>query len=109
MLTLQDGPVVVAGHSYGGQIITALGADVPNAAALVYIAAFGLDERESISALLSQGPPPPAIAHPVTDSLGFIWLPEDDFVTHFAAGVDPVRARVLHAVQQPLSGAMFNT
>jgi pimeloyl-ACP methyl ester carboxylesterase len=30
-------------------------------------------------------------------------LPEDDFVNHFAADVDPVKARVMHAVQQPLA------
>jgi pimeloyl-ACP methyl ester carboxylesterase len=108
VLTLQDGPTVVAGHSYGGQIVTALGTDAPNAAALVYIAAFGLDEGESLGALLGQGPPPAALAHLFTDSLGFVWLPEDDFVTHFAADVDPVRARVLHAVQQPLHGSTFN-
>ena len=108
VLTLQDGPTVVAGHSYGGQVVTALGTDAPNAVALVHIAAFGLDEGESLGALLSGGPPPPALAHPFTDKLGLIWLPEDDFVTHFAAGVDPVRARVLHAAQQPLSGSTFN-
>src|SRR5215470_18751078 len=85
VLELQDGPAVVAGHSYGGQIVTALGADAPNAAALVYIAAFGLDEGESLAALLGQGPTPPALAHPVTDNLGFVWLPEDDFVIHFAS------------------------
>jgi pimeloyl-ACP methyl ester carboxylesterase len=44
VLDFQDGPTVVAGHSYGGQIITALGADAPHAVALVYIAAFGLDQ-----------------------------------------------------------------
>ncbi len=63
MLDLQDGPTVVAGHSYGGQIMTALGADAPNVAGLVYIAAFGLDEGESLGALLSQGPVTPALAH----------------------------------------------
>jgi pimeloyl-ACP methyl ester carboxylesterase len=105
VLTLQDGPTVVAAHSYGGQILTALGADTPNAAALVYIAGFGLDEGESLGALLAQGPPPPAFAHPFTDNLGFIWLPEEDFLAHFAADIDPVRARVLYAVQQPLSGS----
>src|SRR6201990_1968410 len=46
VLALQDGPTVVAGHSYGGQIMTALGSDAPNVVALVYIAAFGLDEGE---------------------------------------------------------------
>ena len=58
---------------------------------LVYIAAFGLDEGESIGALLAQGPPTPALAHLEVDEQGFAWLPEDDFVNHFAADVDPAR------------------
>ena len=58
VLARQDGPTVVAGHSYGGHIMTALGTDAPNVVALVYIAAFGLDEGESIGALLGQGPRP---------------------------------------------------
>jgi pimeloyl-ACP methyl ester carboxylesterase len=102
VLGRQDGPTIVAGHSYGGQIITALGTDAPNVVGLVYIAAFGLDEGESIGALLEQGPPTPALAHLEIDSEGFAWLPEDDFVNHFAADVDPAQAKVMHAVQQPL-------
>jgi pimeloyl-ACP methyl ester carboxylesterase len=102
VLSRQQGPTVVAGHSYGGQIITALGTDAPNVVGLVYIAAFGLDEGESIGALLEQGPPGPALAHLDVDPQGFAWLPEDDFVNHFAADVDPVKARVMFAVQQPL-------
>ena len=100
VLARQDGPTVVAGHSYGGQIMTALGTDAPNVVGLVYIAAFGLDEGESIGALLAQGPPTPALAHLDIDKQGFAWLPEDDFVNHFAADVDPVKARVMFAVQQ---------
>jgi pimeloyl-ACP methyl ester carboxylesterase len=107
VLDVQDGPTVVAGHSYGGQIITALGADAPNVAGLVYIAAFGLDEGESLGALLSQGPVTPALAHLFTDKQGFGWLPEDDFVNHFARDVDPVKARVMSAVQQALAGSAF--
>src|SRR5439155_26203428 len=42
------GPTIVAGHSYGGQVMTALGTDAPNVVALVYIAAFGLDQGESL-------------------------------------------------------------
>ena len=104
VLNRQDGPTVVVGHSYGGQIITALGTDAPNAVALVYIAAFGLDEGESIGGLLAAGgPPTPALAHLDVDGLGFAWLPEEDFVQHFAADVDPAKARVMHAVQQPLA------
>jgi pimeloyl-ACP methyl ester carboxylesterase len=107
VLDLQDGPTIVAGHSYGGQIVTALGTDAPNAAGLVYIADFGIDEGESLGALLSQGPTPPALAHLFTDSHGFGWLPERDYLNHFAADVDPVRARVMHATQQALAGSTF--
>jgi pimeloyl-ACP methyl ester carboxylesterase len=102
VLTRQHGPTVVAGHSYGGQIITALGTDTPNVVGLVYIAGFGLDEGESIGALLGQGPPTPALAHLDIDQHSFAWIPEDDFVNHFAADVDPVKTRVMFAVQQPL-------
>jgi pimeloyl-ACP methyl ester carboxylesterase len=105
VLARQNGPTVVAGHSYGGQIMTALGTDAPNVVGLVYIAGFGLDEGESIGALLGQGPPSPALAHLDIDQQGFAWLPEDDFVNHFAADVDPAKARVMYAVQQPLAGS----
>src|SRR6266852_5336541 len=107
VLDMQDGLTIVAGHSYGGQIMTALGADAPNVAGLVYVAAFGIDEGESIGGLLSQGPVTPALAHLFTDKQGFGWLSEDDFVNHFAADVDPVRAKVMYAVQQPLATSAF--
>ena len=109
VLNLQNGPTVVAGHSYGGQIMTALGADTANVAGLVYVAAFALDEGESLGALLSQGPVAPALEHLTTDAQGFAWLSEDDFVNHFAGDVDRAKARVMHAVQQPIAGSAFNT
>jgi pimeloyl-ACP methyl ester carboxylesterase len=108
VLALQTGPTVLVGHSYGGQILTALGADAPNVVGLVYIAAFGLDEGESLGALLAQGPPTPALAHQFVDERGFVWLSEDDFVNHFAGDVDPVKAKVLYAVQQPLAATAFD-
>jgi pimeloyl-ACP methyl ester carboxylesterase len=107
VLEFQDGPTIVVGHSYGGQIATALGSDAPNVVALVYVAAFGLDEGESLGALLSHGPVTPALAHLFTDSRGFGWLSEDDFVNHFAGDVEPTRARVLYAVQQALASSAF--
>jgi pimeloyl-ACP methyl ester carboxylesterase len=107
VLEFQDGPTVVVGHSYGGQIMTALGSDATNVAGLVYVAAFGLDEGESLGALLSQGPVTPALAHLFTDARGFGWLSEDDFVSHFAADVDPIQAKVLYAVQQALASSAF--
>lgn len=108
VLTLENEPTLLAGHSFGGQVMTALGADAPNVVGLVYLAAFGLDEGESIGALLSQGPPTPAIAHIKIDDQGLVWLPEDDVVQHFAADVDPVEARVMYAVQQPLAASTLD-
>src|ERR1700742_182531 len=108
VLTLQGGPTVIVGHSYGGQIMTAPGHDAPTVLGLVSIAAFGLDEGESLGGLLSQGPPTPALAHQFVDPEGVVWLTKDDFVNHFAGDVDPVAAKVLYAVQQPLAASAFN-
>jgi len=107
VLELQEGPTIVAAHSYGGQIITA-GADAPNVVGLVYVAGFALDEGESVGALLADAPPSPALANMITDEHGFAWLAEDDFLKHFAADVEPTRARVMYAVQQPLTLSVFN-
>ena len=95
VLQAQDGPTIVAGHSYGGQIMTALGTDTPNVAGLVYIAAFGIDQGESLGALLSQGPVTPALVHLITDAQ--------------AADVDPIKATVMYAVQQALAASAFGT
>lgn len=108
VLTRQTGPTILAAHSYGGQIVTALGTNAPNVVGLVYVAAFGLDQGESLGALLSSGSPTPALAHIDTDKQGFAWLPEDDFVNHFAGDVDPVKAKVMYAVQQPLNTAALS-
>jgi pimeloyl-ACP methyl ester carboxylesterase len=101
VLVRLGGPTIVAGHSYGGQVMTALGEDTANVVGLVYVAAFALDQGESLGGLLSQGPPPPALAHQTVDDRGFVWLSEEGF-TKFAADVDAVRSRVMFAVQQPL-------
>src|SRR2546428_12306866 len=88
--------------------MTALGTDAPNVVALVYIAAFGLDKGESLGGLLSGGPPTPALAHLIGAEQAFAWLPEEDFVTHFASDVEGIRAQVLYAVQQGLSLCTFD-
>src|SRR6202011_2928522 len=105
VLEFQNGPTIAVGHSYGGQVITALGSNAPNVVGLVYVAAFGLDEGESLGALLTQGPPTSALVHLFIDKRGFAWLSEDDCVNHFAADVDPVKAKVMYAVQQPLAAS----
>jgi pimeloyl-ACP methyl ester carboxylesterase len=108
VLAWLSGPTILVGHSYGGQIMNALGADAPAVVGLVYVAAFGLDEGESIAALGGDAPPPPALANLIVDELGFGRLPQDDFVSHFAADVDPVKARVMHAAQQPVAMSVFD-
>jgi pimeloyl-ACP methyl ester carboxylesterase len=107
VLARQDGPTIVVGHSYGGQIMTALGNEAPNVDALVYIAAFGLDQGESLGGLLAQGPPSPALAHLDVDDRDFAWIPEADYVDHFAADVEPAKAKVMCASQQPLAMSTF--
>jgi pimeloyl-ACP methyl ester carboxylesterase len=108
VLAAQTGPTLLAGHSYGGQIMTALGSDAPNVVGLVYISGVALDEGESIGGLFAQAEPTPAIAHLRIDEQGFAWLPQDDFVQHFAADVDPIQANVMYAVQQPLPLAAYD-
>jgi len=106
VLAAQTGPTLVAGHSYGCQIMTALGTDAP-IVGMVYVSGFALDAGESIGGLLGQGEPTPALAHLRIDDQGFAWLPHDDFLRHFAADVDPVEADVMFAVQQPLPLAAY--
>ena len=106
-LAWQSGPTIVVGHSYGGQVMTALGADTAKVAGLVYIAAFGLDEGETISGVNAGYSPPRALANLIVDGQGFGRVPEDDFVGHFAADIDPARAKVMHAAQQAVSMSVF--
>ena len=108
ILARQTGPTIIVGHSYGGQIITALGTDAPGVVGLVYVAAFALDEGESLGALLAQGPVPPALVHQSIDDRGFVWLAEEAFTSHFAADVDPVMSKVMFAVQQPIASDIFS-
>jgi len=68
----------------------------------------GLYEGESIGALLQQGPPTPAVANVDIDSKRFAWLPEAAFIGHFATEINPVKAKVMHAVQQPLHVSTFD-
>jgi pimeloyl-ACP methyl ester carboxylesterase len=104
LLAAQKGPTVLAGHSYAGVVISGAANDAPNVKALVYIAAFGLDEGESLDALSKQGPAPAgAAAVRPPDENGFLWIDQDGFAKAFAADADPVEARVMAAVQKPLS------
>jgi len=62
LLASQKDPTILVGHSYAGVVISGAANDAPNVQALVYIAAFGLDEGESIDSLSKQGPAPAGAA-----------------------------------------------
>jgi pimeloyl-ACP methyl ester carboxylesterase len=104
LLAAQEGLTILVGHSYAGVVISGAADDAPSVEALVYIAAFGLDEDESIDALSKQGPAPAgAAAVRPADEHGFLWIDRDGFAKAFAADADPVEARVMAAVRKPLS------
>jgi pimeloyl-ACP methyl ester carboxylesterase len=105
ILALHDGPVILAGHSFAGAVITEAGTD-PRVAGLVYIAARAPDAGEDYSVLAQKFPAPPANAGLVYAG-GFGGLTENAFLNDFANGVDPVRARVLYAVQGRVSESLF--
>jgi len=104
-LDLQDGPTVLAGHSWAGTVISEAG-DHPAVSGLVYVAARAPDAGEDYAALAGRYPTPPASAG-LTFSNGFGQLSEDAFLRFFANGVDPVRARVLYAAQGRIADGLF--
>jgi pimeloyl-ACP methyl ester carboxylesterase len=105
VLALQPGPVILAGHSFAGTVITEAGTH-PNVAALVYVAARAPDSDEDYAALASRFPAPPASAGLVFAD-GFGALTQDAFLNDFANGVEPIQARVLYAVQGRVSQTLF--
>src|SRR5271163_2654336 len=76
-----NGPVVIVGHSYGGSIITEAGND-PKVSALVYIAAFALDEGESCASIEQALPQASKAFKP--DSNGNWWIEQEHFAADFA-------------------------
>jgi pimeloyl-ACP methyl ester carboxylesterase len=106
-LAMQDGPTVLAAHSYGGMVATEAGV-AANVTGLVYIAARAPDAGEDYTALAKRFPAPPASAGLVTVD-GFSRLSENAFLNDFANGVDPVKARELYAVQAPNAATLSST
>lgn len=108
VLDAQDGPTLLVAHSYGGAVITRLGAEAPHVVGLVYESAFAPDSGESLKGLLS-GPQPPGASAIHPDKAGYLWLDPAGFLKFFAPDVVPAQARVLEAVQKPIAaGAFFN-
>ena len=105
VLDRQDGPTVLAGHSFSGMIVTEAGVH-PNVSAVVYVAARAPDAEEDYAALASKFPTPPATAGIVFDG-NEGRLTEAAFLRDFAGDLPEARARVLYAVQQPFHKALL--
>jgi pimeloyl-ACP methyl ester carboxylesterase len=107
VIDAQDGPVILVGHSYGGSVISQAGSD-PKVVGLVYIAAFALDNGESVGSLLKNLPPgtpaPPVL--PPQD--GFLLLDREKFPAAFAADVKPDVAEFMASSQVPWGVAALN-
>lgn len=99
VLDRQDGPTVLAGHSFSGMIVTEAGMH-PNASSLVYVAARAPDAGEDYAALAARYPTPPASAGIVFDG-DEGRLSEAAFLRDFAGDLPPRKAKALFAVQQP--------
>jgi len=99
-----DGPVVLVGHSYGGSIITEAGNN-PKVSALVYIAAFALDDGESCASIEQALPQASTAFKP--DSNGNWWIEQAHFAADFAADVPPAVSHFMAISQVPISTDSF--
>jgi len=105
VLSRQDGPTVLAGHSFSGMIVTEAGTH-PNVSAVVYVAARAPDANEDYGALAKTFPTPPASAGIVFDG-DEGRLTEAAFLRDFAADVPEAKAKVLYAVQEPFQKSLL--
>src|ERR1700730_16117939 len=99
VLARQDGPTVLAGHSFSGMIVTDAGVH-PNVSALVYVAARAPDAGEDYTALAKKFPAPPASAGIVFDG-DEGRLSEEAFLHDFAGDLPEAKAKALYAVPWP--------
>ena len=104
-LARQDGPTVLAAHSWGGTVISETGTD-PKVTALVYVAARAPDADEDFVALSAKFPTMPVRAG-VQEHDGFTTISEEAFLKYFANGVAREKAEVLYAVQEPAAASLF--
>ncbi|ARO30810.1 alpha/beta hydrolase family protein [Rhizobium sp. NXC14] len=104
------GPVVLVGHSYGGQVISTAANGHDNVKSLVYVAAFAPEAGESVADLAGKFPGGTlgaALAAPVKLSAGGVDLSIDQakFRDQFASDVPAEQAALMAAAQRPITEA----
>lgn len=115
VVSAMDGPVVLVGHSYGGAVITQASAGLPNVTALVYLAAFALDEGESCASvgspfpqtLLAQTVRPTRYDAAGATSGPDLYIDPAQFHQTFCADSPRELALTMAATQRPLAAAAF--
>ena len=100
VIGMQNEPVILVGHSYGGAVITEAGND-PRVVGLVYIAAFAPDKGESVSTLIKDPPPGAPVPPILPPQDGYLFLDRAKFAASFAADVETERAAFMADSQVP--------
>src|ERR1700740_532305 len=107
ILSSQDEPAILVGHSYEGGGITEAGNDT-RVAGLVYITAFAPDKGESVATFIKD-PPPGAPVPPIfAPQDGYLFLDRAKFRASFAADVDAERAAFMADSQVPWGVEAFS-
>ncbi|MGN9782615.1 alpha/beta fold hydrolase [Nonomuraea sp. ZG12] len=108
LLQSLSGPIVIAGHSYGGSVMSEAADGVPGVKALVYIASFNLEVGESTGELAAKFPGGelgPAL-NPVPFPAGTdLYIQQDEFRRVFAGDVAPEVAELMAATQRPITAS----
>lgn len=104
----QDGPAILAGHSWGGAVITQAG-NHPKVAGLVYIAAFQPDNNETALQWFQSAPPAPENGIlPPTDK-GIVYYDREKFHAGFCGDLSEADAAFMYASQGAFYGECFLT
>lgn len=108
ILDKQDGPTILAGHSWGGAVITEAG-NHPNVVGLVYIAALVPDKDQSVLQLLQSTAPDPANGVGAPDENGIVYFSKEKFHAGFAADISKEDADFMYASQGAFYAKGFAT
>ncbi|WP_426510188.1 alpha/beta fold hydrolase [Dactylosporangium sp. McL0621] len=105
-----DGPVVLAGHSYGGSVITNAAASSPNVKQLVYVDAAAPAVGETTGQLSGAGSALGGPAAMLYDKVGSeLYLKESVFLASFGPDLPRATGRQLWAGQNPATMGAFTT
>jgi pimeloyl-ACP methyl ester carboxylesterase len=105
-IALQDGPVLLVGHSYGGVVITDAGND-PKVVGLVYVAALAPSDGESVASVTKPFPPAPLGSEVKADAESFLMVTPKGIAEDFAQDLSEEEKQILTATQGPTAAAVF--